>query len=57
MKTLYHIRHPDGTTIDLRKMPRQAAIEQGHNLHCEVFELRGHVATRIYTPPVMKRGG
>ena len=54
MKTLYHIRTATGVSIDLTDAPRHTALETARKEHAEVYELKGHIATRIYTPPAIK---
>lgn len=50
MKTYYHIRKPNGTTLDWQDGARHTAIADGAEMKAEVYEVRGSVATLIYKP-------
>lgn len=54
MKTLYHVRHPNGTSLDMLET-QDKALTLARDEHAEVYELKGHVAVRIYSPPAMKQ--
>lgn len=54
MKTLYHIRHPNGVSVDMTDAPRHTALETARKEHAEVYELKGSIATLIYSPPQIK---
>lgn len=53
MSTLYHVRHPNGTSIDMTES-KSSALKAAQAEHAEVYELRAGIAKRIYTPPVIK---
>jgi len=54
MSTLYHLRHPNGTSVDMTNAPRHSVLETARKEQVEVYEVRGSIATRIYSPPSIK---
>lgn len=54
MKTYYHIRHPNGVTLDWTEGPRQSAIDVACKEHAQVLEVKGSIATIIHEPAIIK---
>jgi hypothetical protein len=53
-KTLYHLRHPNGVSVDMMDSTRGSAVAQAATDKCQCYELSNGVATLIYEPPVIR---
>jgi hypothetical protein len=54
MKTLYHLRHRNGVSVDMMDCTRSAAIASAQEARCQVYELVGGIATLVYEPPTIR---
>lgn len=53
-KTLYHLRHTNGVSVDMMDVPRGVAVASAQEARCQCYELRNGVATLVFEPPVIK---
>jgi len=55
MKTLYHLRHANGVSVDMLDATRSAAIASAQEARCQCYELSPvGVATLVYEPPLVR---